>query len=383
VTKSGLAFSVIVPVHQGAQILPKSLGALAQSDLPRDSWELIVVDDASTDGTAQVASRYADTVVTLGRKPQGPSYARNRGVEAARGDVIVFIDADVCVHRETLGRFAEIFAENPGFSAVFGSYDTAPPAPGLVSQYRNLLHHWVHQQNGGDAETFWAGCGAIRREVFLEAGMYDEWHFSRPQIEDIELGHRLKALGHRISLDPDIQATHLKRWTLRNMIATDFRDRGVPWTRLLIQRGIVSRSQSLNLRLIERVNTVLVWLGAMSPVVALGARDARWLVLTLILVLPVLWFNRHLYGFFRRHRGFWFALRAVPLHLIYYFLNGIAVGWGWLVHHAVGEPQPAVAVQAFSEVGLESWPPVPRKTPDHRADSARRAPTRRPSSDVE
>jgi glycosyltransferase involved in cell wall biosynthesis len=351
---------------------------LTQSDFPRDFWELIVVDDASTDGTAQVASRYADTVVTLGRKPQGPSYARNRGVEAARGDVIVFIDADVCVHRETLGRFAKIFAENPGFSAVFGSYDAAPPAPGLVSQYRNLLHHWVHQQNGGDAETFWAGCGAIRREVFLEAGMYDEWHFSRPQIEDIELGHRLKALGHRISLDPDIQATHLKHWTLSNMIATDFRDRGVPWTRLLIQRGIISKSQSLNLRLIERVNTVLVWLGAMSAVVTLGARDARWLILAAVLWLPVLWFNRRLYGFFWKHRGFWFALRAVPLHLVYYFLNGMAVGWGWLIHHAVGEPQPAVAVQAFSEVGLESWPPVPRKAPEPRADGERHAPKRRP-----
>ena len=363
-TTSGLRLSIIVPVHQGASVLPKSLGALTESDLPRDFWELIVVDDASTDGTAQVASRYADAVVTLGRKPQGPSYARNRGVEAATGDVIVFIDADVCVHRETLGRFAKIFAENPGFSAVFGSYDAAPPAPGLVSQYRNLLHHWVHQQNGGDAETFWAGCGAVRREVFLEAGMYDEWHFSRPQIEDIELGHRLKALGHRISLDPDIQATHLKRWTLRNMIATDFRDRGVPWTRLLIQRGIVSKSRSLNLRLMERVNTVLVWLSAASAVVALGARDARWLIPAVLLLLPVLWFNRHLYGFFRKHRGFWFAFRAIPLHLIYYFLNGTAVGWGWLVHHAVGEPQPAVAVQAFSEVGLESWPPVPRKAPE-------------------
>jgi glycosyltransferase involved in cell wall biosynthesis len=376
VTTPGLTLSIIVPVHQGAHILPKSLGALADSDLPRDSWELIVVDDASTDGTAQVAAQYADTVVTLGRKPQGPSYARNRGVEAARGDIIVFIDADVCVHRETLGRFAKIFAENPGFSAVFGSYDAAPPAPGLVSQYRNLLHHWVHQQNGGDAETFWAGCGAVRRDVFLAAGMYDEWHFSRPQIEDIELGHRLKALGHQISLEPDIQATHLKHWTLRNMISTDFRDRGVPWTRLLIQRGIVSKSQSLNLRLIERVNTVLVWLSAAGAVVALGAQDSRWLILTVMLLLPVLWFNRHLYGFFRQHRGFWFALRAVPLHLIYYFLNGIAVGWGWLVHHAVGEPQPAVAVQAFSEVGLEGWPPVPRKSPKPHPGGEQHAPKR-------
>jgi hypothetical protein len=72
-----------------------------------------------------------------------------------------------------------------------------------VSQYRNLLHHFVHSQSAGEAETFWGGCGAIRRDVFIEAGRYDEWSYPRPQIEDVELGHRVRSLGHRIILRPD------------------------------------------------------------------------------------------------------------------------------------------------------------------------------------
>jgi glycosyltransferase involved in cell wall biosynthesis len=90
--------SVIVPVGDGAGFLADSLPALRASDLPADQWELIVVDDGSGDGSAAIAERYADAVVRLDR-PHGPALARNRCVERARGDILVFIDADVSVHR--------------------------------------------------------------------------------------------------------------------------------------------------------------------------------------------------------------------------------------------------------------------------------------------
>ena len=96
--------SVIVPVHDGAHVIPTSLDALCGSEFPRDSWELIVVDDASRDDTAAVAARYADAVIRIPGRPHGPAYARNRGAEVARGDVLVFIDADVVVHGDTLSR---------------------------------------------------------------------------------------------------------------------------------------------------------------------------------------------------------------------------------------------------------------------------------------
>src|SRR5437773_7213908 len=129
--------SVIIPAHQGERVLLLSLAALQASTLPREAWELIVVDDASTDGTDVVAAEHANTVIRLPGKPHGPAYARNRGFEVSRGDVIVFVDADVCVHPDSLARFASIFASQPDVGAVFGSYDDNPEAPGFVSQYRN------------------------------------------------------------------------------------------------------------------------------------------------------------------------------------------------------------------------------------------------------
>jgi len=354
--------SVIVPAFNGARVLPRALGALAASDLPRDCWELIVVDDGSTDDTAQVAARWADTLVRIPGSPHGPAYARNRGVEAARGEIVVFVDADVVVHADTLRRFAWAFAPDPALGAVFGSYDDRPSAPGLVSRYRNLLHHWHHHQNAGEAETFWAGCGAVRRSVLDAAGTFDEWHYRKPSIEDIELGHRIRATGARILLRPEIQCTHLKRWTLWGVIRTDVLDRGVPWMRLLLQEGKLGQRSSLNLRRIEKINTAMVGLAGLGILLAAGLRDPRWLGVTLAGIAFVALANRPFYRFLGRVAGRGFALAAFPLHLMYYVLNGICASSGWVLHHLVGEPAPEAAVQAWAEVGVRRWPPVPART---------------------
>ncbi len=249
------SLSVVVPVHRCAELLPETLGALRDSDLPDHAWELIAVDDASGDRTPEVAGRYADRLVRVSGDPRGPAHARNRGAAAADGEILAFVDADVRVRPDTLRRLRDALtgrgegAAGPGRGAaspdgaatarppdaVFGSYDDDPPAPGVVSRYRNLLHHHVHQRHPGAAETFWAGCGAMRRSAFEAAGGFDDRRYRRPQIEDIELGRRLRALGHRIELRPEIRVTHLKRWTLGEVLRTDFRDRGVAWTRLLLR----------------------------------------------------------------------------------------------------------------------------------------------------
>ncbi|MGH7665494.1 MAG: glycosyltransferase [Gemmatimonadaceae bacterium] len=356
-----LILSVIVPVHNGGRVLGRALGALAASDLSRECWELLVVDDASTDDSAAIAAEYADRIVRMPGPPHGPAYARNRGAEMSHGEFLLFVDADVCVHPDALRRVASVLAHRPDVSAVFGSYDDRPAAPGLVSPYRNLLHHYVHQRNGGPAETFWGGCGAVRRDAFLQAGMYDEWRFPRPQIEDIELGYRLRAVGHQILLCPEIQGTHLKRWTLREVIRTDLRDRGVPWMRLLIRDSAAMRSRALNLATRERLCATLVWIAiALLPVAALR-REPAWLFASLAALVIVVVANLGLYAFFTRCRGLAFALGTVPLHVLYYGLTGCSVLAGWVLHQMVGEPRPDPVVEAYAEVGLEVWPPVPRR----------------------
>jgi glycosyltransferase involved in cell wall biosynthesis len=331
------------------------------SDLPRDKWELIVVDDGSLDETAAVAGRFADTVIRLPGRPHGPAYARNRGFEVARGPVVVFFDADVVVHKDTLRRFLEVLAERPDVGAIFGAYDTQPRAKGIVSQYRNLVHHYVHMNGAGEAETFWAGAGAVRRDVFEEAGMYDEWHYARPQIEDIELGARIRSLGKKILLAPKIQVTHLKKWSLRNVIRTDLRDRGIPWARLLAHRGAALSAKSLNLRWTERLNTALVWLAAITIIVAAIMRKPWLAAAAPVLVMPVIALNWRLWVYMARLRGSLFAIAIIPLHLMYYGLNGVSFLLGLLLHQTVGAPVPDPTTAAYAEVGVQRWPPIPTR----------------------
>ena len=134
-----------------------------------------------------------------------------------------------------------------------------------MSQYRNLLHHYVHQRGQIEASTFWGACGAIRRSVFEEVGGFDEERYPRC-IEDIELGYRLRRAGHRIVLDKNLQGTHLKKWTLWSVIRTDVCCRAMPWTRLILETR--SAPDDLNLRDGQRVSVGLVGLACLALLLA-------------------------------------------------------------------------------------------------------------------
>jgi GT2 family glycosyltransferase len=357
--------SVIVPVKNGHTVLPRMLDMLSRSELPRETWELIVIDDGSSDDSVAIASEYADLVIRLPGPSRGPGYARNRGVERARGECVVFLDADVLVKGDTLTRIAETMTRRTDADAVFGAYCDEPEAAGVVSKYRNLLHHYTHAQEPGEAQTFWAGCGCVRRAVFVEVGMYDEWRFSRPQIEDVELGYRLSAHGHRILLQPEIQVTHLKRWSFRGMLKADFMDRGVPWARLLAeQRALLgpaaSKAKSLSLRAKEKSNTFLVCLGLLLLAISVPHKNHLLATLGALCLLAVVLRGLPLYAFFLRKRGLVFAVCGIVLHMVYYVTAAVSVVWGAFLAVVVGEPRPDPSVEAFSELNLASWPPVPR-----------------------
>jgi hypothetical protein len=325
--------SVIIPVRNGSAVLPRALAALRASDLPRSEWELIVVDDGSTDDSAAIAAADADHVLRLTGGPAGPAFARNHGCSEARGDIVVFLDADVCVHPDTLRLLTEAFDDAPDVGAVFGAYDSTPEARGLVTQYRNLLHHYTHLQAAGTAETFWAGCGALRREVLARSGGFDAARYPRPQIEDIELGHRIRDLDYRIMLRPDIQVKHLKQWTLRSLIVTDVRDRGVPWMRLLLSETADRRRRAtLNITAAEKLQTAMVGAacGALALVPVGGAWP--WAAIAGGMVVGVIAGNFRLLRWFARERGVPFALAVVPLRLLYYLLNGFSAAVGWFQH---------------------------------------------------
>lgn len=310
-----IAVSVVVPAYNNPSQLAQCLSALCAAAIDLDV-ELIVVDDASTEDLSSVASRWGARILRLAENG-GPAAARNHGARQAHGRILFFVDADVVVAKNAIERVQAILSR-PEIAAVFGSYDSAPAAPGLVSQYRNLLHHFVHQNGKTEAATFWAGCGAIRRDAFEHVGGFDGPRFPRPSIEDVELGYRLRRAGYRILLDKSLQATHLKRWTLWSVIRTDTVHRAIPWSRLIIERGAVD---DLNLQGSQRACLALTGLACLfllaSPL------RAELMIPAFACVAAEIFINRRLYAFFRRSRGTVFAAACVPLHLLYYVCCGV------------------------------------------------------------
>ena len=222
-----------------------------------------MVDDASSDGSAALAESWGARVLRHESR-RGPAAARNAGARVASCALVFFLDADVAVHPETLARAVARFDADPGLAALFGSYDAEPEAPGLVSGFRNLLHHYVHQQgefvdDARPARSFWTGCGAIRRQVFLDLGGFDPGLYRRPAIEDIELGYRMTRAGHRVVLARDVLATHLKRWTLGDVLRTDIFRRGVPWM-LLIKRSRIAETD-LNVGRSQKLSVAATGIG--------------------------------------------------------------------------------------------------------------------------
>lgn len=313
--RSAPELSVIVPSYNGGAHLQKCLEALLASDF--QDREIIIVDDNSTDGSAERCLKSGVEVIRLASR-RGPAEARNCGANRARGQVFLFVDADIVVRRDTLSRVAAFFRERKTVNALFGSYDDEPEAQNFASQYKNLFHHFVHQRSSEKAATFWAGCGAIRREVFAEVGGFDEKRYVRPSVEDIELGYRLRRKDCTIILDKDLQVKHLKRWTLPSLWRTDIFDRAVPWSQLLIEEGRMIND--LNLLVSDRICTALCWLAAALFIFSyfyMTLMAGTFLALTIVFLL-----NLRCCRFFIRQRGLWFCLKAFAMLVLYYLYSG-------------------------------------------------------------
>lgn len=316
--------SVVVPVYNGGSAFRRCLESIDATD-PRP-LEIVVVADGETDGSGRLAEETGARVIRL-PEPGGPARARNAGAREARGEILFFIDADVTVPPNAVALVSGAFAAEPALSACFGSYDDEPFELNLLSQYKNLQHHWVHQAGNEAASTFWAGCGAMRRAVFVQLGGFDE-AYRRPSIEDIELGYRLRRAGRPIRVLKSLQVKHLKRWTMRSHLRADFFHRALPWTDLILRSG--GFVNDLNLRWTGRASVVLAWLLLLTLGWTL-ARPGFWPV-PLAAAGGLLALNAEFYRFLLRKRGARFLLQSLPWHWFYFLYSGLAFGLGLARH---------------------------------------------------
>lgn len=222
--------SVVIPAFNAEATLPVALRPLQQ--LPRD-WEVIVVDDHSTDRTAELA-RQSGARVAPSAGWRSCSAARNTGVLVARGDVVVFLDADIVTTPATLVTAVERLMAT-GASGLFGVYDRGDHLSNIVSRYKNywIRHSTMHAPQPLDwintsLATVW------RHDVLRVGGLDDALTTARGGC-DLDLGRRLVEHCGPVLADPAVEIRHLKRFNLRKLIWNDFR-RSRGWLRLAFER---------------------------------------------------------------------------------------------------------------------------------------------------
>lgn len=196
--------SVIVPARDAATTLPDCLLALRAQSYPRDRYEVIVVDDGSVDPTPRLASRYGARVLTI--PPSGPAAARNRGVEEARGNLLLFTDADCAPDPDWIRALVAPFEDRrvAGTKGVYRTEQRSWTARFVQAEYESRYRIMARDEFIDFIDTYSA---AYRREDFEAAGGFDE-SFTVPSVEDQELSFRLQQAGARLVFCPAAVVAH-------------------------------------------------------------------------------------------------------------------------------------------------------------------------------
>lgn len=181
--------SVIIPVYNGARFLDECLASVAAQERRPD--EVIVVDDASTDESAAIARCHTGVQVMVLDENQGPAAARNAGVAAARGEVLVFHDADDVMPRARVATQLAHLAAHPEVDVVLGRQEN------ILTEGRELPDWSKASAAAPDELRVPLGHPTMRRAAFERAGGYDE---SFRVSEDIDLLYRCRDLGAIISI---------------------------------------------------------------------------------------------------------------------------------------------------------------------------------------
>ncbi|MBI5376217.1 MAG: glycosyltransferase [Candidatus Schekmanbacteria bacterium] len=200
-----MKISIIIPAYNAEKTIGECLKALLDQTYGRESYEVIVVDDGSTDKTAGIAESLGAKVIR--QKNAGPAAARNRGVDEAKGDIILFTDSDCVPAKDWIAQMTAPF-EDSETGAVKGAYRTEQRS--LVARFAQVeFEERFEMLKKADSidmvDTYSAG---YRKEIFLKAGGFDR-SFPVANNEDTELSYKLSGLGVKMVFNPDAIVCHL------------------------------------------------------------------------------------------------------------------------------------------------------------------------------
>jgi len=209
-------FSVIIPTYNRADVLVMCLEALNNQTFPKDKFEVIVIDDGSTDDTEQKVRNFQNKykLTYIKQNNSGPGPARNKGILQAKGEYSLILNDDAIMDPNNLEAHFNAHTKNKNNKvAIIGTFDYAPEflkRPFVwFAQNSNVVfsYNMLEKNRPFNYRYFWTCNISIKTAALIEAGLFDE-NFSEPMMEDTEIGYRLQQLGYSVYFIPDAKSTH-------------------------------------------------------------------------------------------------------------------------------------------------------------------------------
>ena len=345
--------SVIIPAYQAAEHLGLCLEALANQSAPATSYEVLVVDDASSDGTAALAHAQGARVLRH-RSNGGAAAARNTGAAQARGDILLFLDSDLVPDSQIVDQVVALFAtnENAGplrVRCATGRYAVEPANDTAFARYKALWtwFSWERtaSQSGESSHLQGALC-AVERALFQQIGGFDI-RYAGGSVEDYEISERLRAQGARIIFDDGIRGRH--HFPGLATAAANYWDRARMYLRLnrggrRFSSGQANRRSAL--AALAALGSVLAFAGSLLLALLASKSAAASSGLVLAFLFAYLLSAGPFLVFVLRERGLQTALYCACAH----FLLSCVVGAAALSSPLGGGSERATACQPEAEV---------------------------------
>ncbi len=321
--------SVIIPVYNGSKTLRDTLNSVFNMDYP--AYEIIVVDDASTDNTCEIAEEFGARIAKL-EQNSGPAAARNHGALHAKYDTLLFTDSDVWVQKRLLHRLMRTFQRTQA-DAVQGTFSDVCPHPNFFSQYKNFYNRFVLNQLPEWIDTTFTSITAVKKNAFHQCGGFDE-QIKTASVEDRTLGKNLTEHGFKIYFDPSLEVIHNKKLTGWGFLRNQFlRSRDL--AKLMLRNREAPPQTNAPKPNEENFGTNSQSTMARIPIVylililfpCLYIEPNLWIVLVFLFGF-FLYFITPFTIFLIKKRGLTFAANGIPVNIIDAFISGLGVIWG-------------------------------------------------------
>lgn len=200
--------SIIIPVYNAQETIVSCLKSALNQSAPQNEYEIVMVDDGSTDSTSEIVnSHFADRIRSLRQENQGPAAARNLGASHAKGEILVFTDSDCELDFHFIERIIKPFSENPDITGVQGSYRTR--------QHEFMAHfiqveietRYCKMRKNQCIDFVGSYAAAYRKDTFIRHGGFDT-SYPIASGEDADLSFRLFRNGHKMVFEPEAFVYH-------------------------------------------------------------------------------------------------------------------------------------------------------------------------------